>query len=42
MAQKAVKDKAMSIRLACHAFHISQTCYRYQAKLSSENCEIAD
>jgi putative transposase len=42
MAQKAVKDKGMSIRLACQAFSISQTCYRYQAKLSSENAEIAD
>jgi putative transposase len=25
-----------------HAFGISQTCYRYQAKRSSENSEIAD
>jgi putative transposase len=42
MAQKAVKDKGASIRLACQAFGISQTCYRYQAKLSSENAKIAD
>jgi putative transposase len=42
MVQKAVNDKAVSIRLACQAFGISQTCYRYQAKLSSENETIAD
>jgi putative transposase len=42
MAQKAVDDKGVSIRLACTAFGISQTCYRYQAKLSSENAKIAD
>jgi putative transposase len=42
MAQRAVQDKGMSIKLACEAFGISQTCYRYQAKLSSENAEIAD
>lgn len=28
--------------LACSTFGISQTCYRYQAKLSSENDAIAD
>jgi putative transposase len=33
MTQKAVKEKGVSIRLACQAFHISQTCDRYQAKL---------
>lgn len=33
---------AASIRLAWQAFRISQTCYLYQAKLSSENSEIAD
>jgi putative transposase len=42
MAQWAVHHKAASIRLACQAFGISQACYRYQAKLSSENSEIAD
>jgi putative transposase len=29
-------------RFICEAFHISQTCYRYCAKLSSQNNEIAD
>jgi putative transposase len=42
MAQKAVNDKGVSVRLACAAFGMSQTCYRYQAKLTSENAEIAD
>ena len=42
MAQQAVQDRPISLKLACEAFGISQTCYRYQAKLSSENSEIAD
>lgn len=42
MAQKAVDEKRVSIRLACWMFSISETCYRYQPKLSSENAEIAD
>ncbi|GIX22467.1 MAG: hypothetical protein KatS3mg121_1250 [Gammaproteobacteria bacterium] len=42
MAKTAVDTHAVSIRLACTAFGISQTCYRYQAALSAENEEIAD
>lgn len=42
MAQWAVHHKAVSIRVACEAFRISPTCYRYQAKLSAENDQIAD
>jgi len=42
MAQKAVTDKGISIRMSCWIFSISETCYRYQAKLSNENAEIAD
>ena len=42
MAQAAVVNKPASIKLACRAFGISETCYRYQAKLSSENALIAD
>ncbi len=42
MAQHAVADYGLSIRLACIAFVISETCYRYQAKLSDENGLIAD
>ena len=41
MAQRTV-EQGVSIRLACLAFSISQTCYRYQAKQSAENVEIAD
>ena len=28
--------------LACRAFSISETCYRYQAKLSDDNALIAE
>lgn len=42
MAQHAVVRKGVSIRLACSAFRVSETCYRYCPILSSENEEIAD
>lgn len=42
MAQQAVIVRGASIRLACEAFDISETCYRYQPKLSDENTEIGD
>jgi putative transposase len=42
MAQQAVALKGASIRLACRAFCISQTCYRYRPTLDVENTEIAD
>jgi putative transposase len=42
MAQLAVKEKGLSVRSACAAFSVSERCYRYQPKLSSENSEIAD
>lgn len=42
MAKKAVEQRGLSICVACQAFTISETCYRYQPKLSSENAEIAD
>lgn len=42
MAQRAVTQFQASIRVACEAFGISEKCYRYQAKLSSENQQIAD
>lgn len=32
----------MTITLACQAFGISESCYRYQRKLSDENALIAD
>lgn len=42
LARQAVAAKSVSIRVACDTFQISETCYRYQAKLSDENAEIAD
>jgi hypothetical protein len=42
MALAAVLNKAVSIRLAYQAFGVSQACYRYQAKLCSDNGLIAD
>src|SRR5690606_15605741 len=42
MAQRAVAEMGMSIRLACQTFQISECCYRYRSKLSSENAVIAD
>lgn len=42
MAQWAVAQRSAMINLACRAFGISQTCYRYKAKLDAENSVIAD
>jgi putative transposase len=42
MAQWAVDAKGVSMRQACADFSVSQTCYRYQPKLSDENELIAD
>lgn len=42
MAIKVVAERGISIRLACDIFGISQTCYRYTQKLSTENDEIAN
>ena len=42
VAIDAVQRKGVSIRVACLAVGISETCYRYKPKLSSENAEIAD
>jgi len=42
MAEWAVRYRSGSIALACRAFSISETCYRYQPKLSDENELIAD
>ncbi len=42
LAQKAVKERAIPVCFACVLFGISETCYRYQAKLSDENATIAD
>ena len=37
-----VNDRGVSIALACRTFQISESCYRYERKLSNENAEIAD
>lgn len=42
MAPKAVQTRGMTVHVACAAFAISQTCYRYQAKLTDENADIVD
>lgn len=42
MAQELVANKGITVRLACEIMDISETCYRYQAKLNCENAEIAD
>lgn len=42
MARKAVQTNSVSISLACRAFVVSETCYRYQPLLSDENAKIAD
>ena len=42
MAKRAVEERRISIRLACRAFGISETCYRYQHKLPGNNALIAD
>jgi putative transposase len=42
MVKGAVRKKSVSIALACRAFCISESCYRYERKLSDENAEIAD
>jgi putative transposase len=42
MAQHYVAAGRLSVKVACLAFGISQTCYRYEAKLNAENDVIAD
>jgi len=37
-----IKKYGVTIRFACICMGISETCYRYQAKLSDENAQIAD
>jgi len=42
LAKKVKINYAVSIRIACEILTISPCCYRYQARLSTENSEIAD
>ena len=40
MAIKAVKERDICIRVACQAFRISESCYRYECKLDVQNEEV--
>jgi putative transposase len=42
MAKAAVAQHGIAINLACTAFRISETCYRYCAKRRAEDEEIAN
>jgi putative transposase len=42
MAEKRWQRRGVSIALACRAFEVSETCYRYSPKLDDENEQIAD
>jgi putative transposase len=42
MTKIAVKQKGLSVRLACRAFCISETCHRHQTKQSGDHAQIAD
>jgi putative transposase len=41
MATKAVKERGICIRVACQAFRIGESCYRYERKPDAEIEEIA-
>ncbi|MBK7656944.1 MAG: IS3 family transposase [Betaproteobacteria bacterium] len=42
MAQRAVQQRSVPIRVACVAFMVSESCYRYESKHNAENEEIAN
>lgn len=42
MAQRAVANRNVTLRMTCVAFCISETCYRYQPVNDDENAQIAD
>ena len=42
MAKHVVAEQGFSVCLVCTALGISETCYRYEAKTSEENTQIAD
>ncbi|MCD8523080.1 MAG: IS3 family transposase [Saccharospirillaceae bacterium] len=42
MAQAVVRERGVSVRVACQCLGISETCYRYQKTLSGENQQVAD
>ena len=42
MAKIISEEKDIAIRTACKIFGVSETCYRYKKKLSSEDAVIAN
>lgn len=42
MAKSCVKTRHTSVGFACRLFSVSETCYRYERKLSDDNALIAD
>ena len=42
MAENAIQSRGVTIALACRAFGVSQTCYRYSPKLKPESERIED
>ena len=42
LAQRAVQERGICVRLACSAFGISEICYRYVSKQDPENAVIAN
>ena len=42
MAKIAAETKGVTIELACKAFKISESCYRYEKKLNEENKKVED
>nr|AFH57373.1 transposase AB [Acinetobacter baumannii]AKP49137.1 transposase AB [Acinetobacter baumannii] len=42
LAQQATEQFKISISMACLIFKVSQTCYRYKARLDEENQQIAE
>ncbi len=41
MAERAVKERGVSIRLACKMFRVNQSCYRYESTTNAGNEQIA-
>jgi putative transposase len=41
MAKDTVEHEHVNVSLVCRVFQVSETCYRYQAKLCDENVKIA-
>jgi putative transposase len=42
MAKRPVSERGACIRVACQAFGISESCFRYERKIDPENIEVAN